>query len=298
MDASAKGATPDKIELRPKEEAAKLLGGIDASAFSAAAGIPLGHATRVLDSLRVTRPSPKRSAADPTERAILEYAVRKGATSGRTEAGAYAPAGTALPGSSKASQPTLEAAVVALRDAAEQLLTPSEPAQDPSVDVRSKALAGRLRHLAQRSLEHADLVAITGSKGEFLYGNGAFALLMSLIDKADPLRASRKWSRWLSQLPSGRSSQQSPERPPSDRRWTIRRVPVEDQETGKTTAFVNIFDDERTQRLSPTVFDEVVSAASDVTLHASFVQYASQRRREASLTHLERIVERLEQRLL
>jgi PAS domain-containing protein len=292
--------TPDKIAVKPKEEATKLLAEIDPSAFSAAAGIPLGRAEQVLHTLRNEHQGDLgKVASDPTERAILEYAVRKGANRGRTEQGASSPFEAPLTSSlQKQRGPTLEEAVVALRDAAEQLLAlPADPDRDPSIETTSKTLAGRLRSLAEQMLRYADLVAITDTRGEFLYGNGAFMLLMSLVDQKDPLRACRKWSRWLSQLPPGRSSQRSPGGKSSDRRWTIRRVPVEDQETGKTTAFVNLSDDERTPQLPETVFDAVVSTASEVTLHTSFVQYASPKRRAASLDHLERIASRLEQQL-
>ena len=293
-------AVPEKIVINVQEETGKLLARVDADKFSAAAGVPLARTERVLDSLKnVKADAASVSASDDmpggpaTERVILEYALKNPAEGG--------------------GRRTLEEYVGALKDAAEQL-TRSKPVKsdsrevagdvrseplDPSIQARANVLADRLRRIAKDLLALADIVAITDINGEFQYGNGAFTLLMSFADGEKPLRASRQWSQWLSTLPAGQTTHQKADGDSADRQWTVRRTAVEDQQSGATTAYVNILNDERphTRADASDVLERIGPAIPEVTLHASFVQYGSVKRRKASLDDLERIASSLEQKL-
>ena len=123
-------------------------------------------------------------------------------------------------------------------------------------------------------------------------------MLMTLTGEKDALKSGRRWCRWLSTLPLGRSTNLTSPFDRSGRRWTVHRAAVEYAASEPISGYVNILDDERMSRLSGDVYDRVAGTVSDVTLHASFVQYGSPRRRTASLDRLEEIVTGLERDVL
>ena len=131
-----------------------------------------------------------------------------------------------------------------------------------------------------------------------MYGNGAFSMLMTLTGEKDTLKAGRRWCRWLSTLPLGRSTNLTSPFDCSARRWAVHRAVVEYAASEPIGGYVNILDDERMARLPGDVYDRVAGTVSDVTLHASFVHYGSPRRRTASLDRLEEIVAGLERDLV
>jgi hypothetical protein len=311
--------TPEKIVINVQEEADKLLARVEPREFSAAAGVPLGRTERVLDSLKNVKVDTGTLSDDTpggiaTERVILEYALRKSTRSERKAAPTIRSAElSAAANPAQGGRQTLEDYVGALKDAADQLTrskpvksekwdvsgdAPDEPL-DPVIQARAHAVAVRLRRVARELLRLADIVAITNTNGEFQYGNGAFTLLMAFADSEQPLRASQQWSQWLSTLPLGQTQQHKLDLDSVDRQWTVRRTAVEDQRSGATTAYVNIFNDTKPPERSGAekLLERIGPAIREVTLHASFVQYGSVKRRKASLDGLERIASSLEEKL-
>jgi hypothetical protein len=120
---------------------------------------------------------------------------------------------------------------------------------------------------------------------------------MTLTDEKKPLEAGRRWCEWLATLPLGRSTNLTSPIDRSGRLWTVHRAAVEHTGTDATSGYVNILDDVRMARLPADVFDRVAATVSEVTLHASFVEYGTPRRRAASVKVLESIVTKLEQNL-
>jgi hypothetical protein len=288
--------TESKIVIDIPEEARKLISEIEPHALSAAASIPLDRAQSELRRLKTTLDTLAAGTGDRTERAILEYALRRGARAGRKRGADEKAVEADAPDPQGASSATIEECVGALRDASEQLSRSTTAIDaDPAMAARVKSLAGRLRATAESLLGHADLIAITGVKGEFLYGNGAFTLLMTSAGKVEPAGARGKWCEWLSTLPPGRNRDQKSPVDSEGRTWVVRRTAVEDARTGEITAFVNILEDGRRSAWSDGVFSRVASQVSEVTLHASFVQYGSPKRLSSSLKELERLVDGLEQ---
>lgn len=293
---------PDKIVIDSKGALSSLLEGVDARAVSAASGIPLGRTERTINRLRrsiqtgTTLPD-----AGKTMNAVMEYALRQSTRGRRPPADpiqdpAEAAKSVAGPRPDSVGHITLEECVSKLRAGAAQL-TAGDPAASEADRARAEQLSRRLDAIAHTLLGHADLIAITGPAGQFLYGNGAFTMLMALTGGSEPLKASRRWCRWLSQLPLGRSSNLTSPLDPSGRLWTVHRSAVEYETGGSPGGYVNILDDERLSQLPENVFDEIAATVSEVTLHASFVQYGSPPRRSASLGRLEEIAAGLEQRL-
>ena len=306
-------STLEKIVVNTTEAADKLLSGIQPEALSSMAGIPLSRAEHSLKELKakIGKGAPTFTKGNATERAILQYALRKGATGSWAKSGeAEPPAGGPAPAGH-----SLEEGVSALRNAAALLSgkgTPppgastesgTEPAWtasesiriDPALTTRAEGLATRLTALADALLRRADLVVLTDANGKFLYANGAFTLLVTEVSGATSLETlCKKWSEWLHSLPLGRSTGLTSPADPEARVWTVRRVAVEDQGSRQRTSFVNILEDERRSPLPEAATDLLVSLISSVTLNASFFRYGSAKRLAASLEALEGIAGRLE----
>ena len=296
------GSLPDRIVVDAKMELTKLLDQIDPRALSAATGIPLGRAERTISRLRssVQAGTSIADKAGPTARAVVEFALRQ---SSRNQP----PADSALDSAKNVVGPrpeavgraTIEEGAATLRSAAIQLAS-AEPA--PAGDVvdpaRTAKIAQRLHAIAGALLAQADFVAITGRDGQFLYANGAFTLLLSSSDPNHPDREGRRWCKWLSTLPLGRTSNVTAPHDSAGRVWTVHRSAVEYAGSGTPSGYVNILDDEQRPPLPPDAPDRISAKVCDVTLHASFVQYGSPRRRVASLEKLEHIATELEKDLL
>jgi hypothetical protein len=296
--------------------AGELLSDIQPEALSVSAGIPLGRVQFALDQMKTgaaTATMPTAASKDiPTERAILQYVLRQGATG----AGAK---NQDAPTAQKPSVPptSLEEAIAALRNAAALLLADDKPSEtappgtsaptnspnqpdlavrkDPAIRARAQALAARFQGLADTLLAQSDIIVVTDPAGKFLYGNGAFALLLSDRATTQPLVTSgQKWFKWLQALPLGRSAGLTSPADRQGRTWSVRRAAVEDQSTKKQIAFINVFQDARRISLPDAVVESLAFATSQIVLQVSFVQYASGQRIAAALTVLEGIASRLE----
>jgi hypothetical protein len=296
------GPLPNKIVVDAKMELTKLLEQIDPRALSAATGIPLGRAERAISRLRSSVQAGT-SIADKvgaTARAVVEFALRQSSRNQPPAASALEAATNVVsPKPEAARRTTIEEGAETLRSAAIQL-TSGEPAPDSNTTdaARAAKIAERLHALAEALLGHADFVAITGRDGQFLYANGAFTMLLSSSDPRHPDREGRRWCKWLSTLPLGRTSHLTAPHDSSGRVWTVHRSAVEYPGSDTPSGYVNILDDERRSTLPPDEVERVTAKMSDVTLHASFVQYGSPRRRTASLEKLEQIATEIEQQLL
>jgi hypothetical protein len=301
------GSLPEKIVVDSKAELSNLFEQVDPRALSAESGIPLGRAQRSVERLRRTAEAGTSlpGGAGPTARAVVEFALRQASRNERPRGNATEDAASVLgPQPESVPKLTLEECVSKLRSGAMQLLTAESAAQANASDtsdsdsLRAAQVAARLNAIARVLLGSADLIAITDPHAEFLYGNGAFTILMTMTDEKQPVQAGRRWCKWLSSLPLGCSANQTSPLDASGRLWTVQRSAVEYAGTEGTSAYVNILADEQLSRLSADVFEWIAAAVSDVTLHASFVQYGSPRRRSGSLERLETIATGLEQSLL
>ena len=315
MISTAAQPQDDKIVVNPTAAAGELLSDIQPEALSLSAGIPLSRVQFALDQMKTraaTAPPGAASKGTPTERAILQYVLRQGATAAsknsQNDPTAQKPS---IPASS------LEEAIAGLRNAAVLLLADDKPPEtappgtsvstdnpnqpdlavrkDPAVRARAQALSARFQRLADALLAQSDVIVVTDPAGKFLYGNGAFALLVS--DRADVqtfVASGQKWFKWLQTLPLGRISGLTSPADAKGRTWTVRRAAVEDHGTKRQTAFINVLQDTRHVSLPDAAFEYLASATSQIVLQVSFVQYASGRRMTAALTVLEEIASRLE----
>jgi hypothetical protein len=196
----------------------------------------------------------------------------------------------AAPQAERAGRVTIEECASQLRAAATQLTAPGQEAQETGPNPRGGEIASGLDRIADALLGHADLIAITAADGKLLYGNGAFALLLTTTNPQKPLHAGREWSRWLSSLPLGHTPSISAPFDPLQRLWTIHRAEVEYAQRDQRRAFVNVLEDNRRTHLPAQVLDVVSAKLSEITLHASLTRYASSSRRAASLDKLAAIV--------
>lgn len=285
----------DKIVVDEHAEAIKLFEQVDPRAFSAAAGIPLGRAERAVNKLRrLTKAGTSLLAnTGPTAQAVVEFALREASRNLRPGGAPTEQASGVLKPEPEKRRITFEEAAGTLRATAVQLKS-VDPSQTNATEIaRAARIAERLQAIALTLLGHADLIAITGPDGQFVYANGAFTILLSLVDPDQPVRAGRRWCKWLSTLPVGRSTNLRSPVDPANRHWTVRRVAVEYTGKATTSAYVNILDDEATADVLGDVFDRI-AVVSEVSLHASFVEYGSPRRRTESLEALEQIATGLE----
>jgi hypothetical protein len=287
---------PEKIVVDSGDELSNLFKELDPRAFAAASGIPLARAEKTVERLRESVGTEvELGDAGPSVRAAVEFALRQWSHKPRRSENVMADMqGSAMPQPERAGRVTLEECASQIRAAATQLTAPREEAQETQPDPRGGQIASGLDRVADALLGHADLIAITTSDGKLLYGNGAFALLLTKTNPQKPLHAGREWSRWLSNLPLGHTPSISAPFDPLQRSWTIHRAEVEYAQRDQRRAFVNVLEDNRRTHLPAHVLDVVSAKLSEITLHASLTRYASSSRRAASLDKLAAIVSDLE----
>ena len=287
---------PEKIVVNSGDELTNLFNELDPRAFSAASGIPLARAERTVERLRESVGSEQQLVdAGPSVRAAVEFALRQWSHKPRRSENVMSDVQaqtTARP--QRAAHVTLEECASQIRAAATQLTAPGSEAREAQPDPRGGEIAAGLDRIADALLGHAGLIAITAADGRLLYGNGAFALLLTKTNPQKPLHAGREWSRWLSSLPLGHTPNISAPFDPLQRSWTIHRAEVEYAQRNERRAFVNVLEDNRRTHLPAQVLDAVSAKLSEITLHASLTRYASSSRRAASFDKLAGIVADLE----
>jgi hypothetical protein len=292
-------ALPEKIRIDSGDELKTLFKDVDPRAFSVASGIPLARAEKTVERLRQTAGTEAQLGdAGPSVRAAVEFALRQWSHKPRSSEKSMADAPASTPSQQeRTAGVTLEECASQIRAAATQLTSTAQEAQENQPDPRASDIASRLDAIADALLDHANLIAITGADGKLLYGNGAFALLLTKSNPQKPLHAGRQWSRWLSGLPLGRTQSVRAEFDPQKRSWTIHRAEVEYAQRDQRRAFVNVLEDNRRTQLPAQILDAVSAKVSEITLHASLARYASSGRMSASLDKLASIVSELERKV-
>jgi hypothetical protein len=264
----------DKIVVNPMAAAGELLSDIQPEALSVSAGIPLGRVQFALDQMKTgaaTATMPTAASKDtPTERAILQYVLRQGATAqGRKPERSDGAEAVGTAEFARRSDRRL-----AQRSLRRCWRTTSRPKRRRPERVRprtvrtsriwrsqgsrDRARAPGWRLAARLDLADTLLANPTSSSSpirpEDLYGNGAFALLCRI---APPLKRSyvgQKWFKWLQTLPLGRNAGLTSPADTKDGRGAYGAA-VEDQSTKKQTAFINVLRDRVAMSLPDAAFE-------------------------------------------
>jgi hypothetical protein len=232
----------------------------------------------------VAAPPPARTAA---EQAIVQVALKRaaGEPPSTAEAGEKSvPAARAL---------TIEEAVAKLQAEADRLL-PAGTAKGDDIARRAKQLSSRLRQAAEKLLGHADFVSITDAAGKLLYGNGAFATLVSHFAQKGKQGTRQSWEKLIAAQPIGASRLTASAPETARRAWNLQRTAIADESDGATKAYVNILRSTAKRRLAPDALKRMEPLLDELTLHASFVTYGSPSRRAKSIAALERLSAELE----
>ena len=135
---------------------------------------------------------------------------------------------------------------------------------------------------------------ITDKEGRLLFGNGALALLAAQRAGRGADIELQSWWEAIAAKPAGRSQLSSPTASAGSDTWELQRTTIEDNKSQSPEAYLNILRANSDIKPIPDALAHIEPMLDELALHASFVAYGSQARREESLVKLHKIVKKLE----
>ncbi|HEU0302630.1 MAG TPA: hypothetical protein VFR37_24430, partial [Longimicrobium sp.] len=301
---------PEQLVLDPGERLRHMLESIEPEHISLASGVPLSRATLGLEHLRgrcATLSMTSSDAAQPLTRAeyvVLEYVLGTAASADQAasaspaDAPADEPAPTAVVAGT-VDPLSLEEGVRALREAAGRLEeSATQQERTPAEKEWALETAARLRRVSVRLLSLGELVAITDGDGRLLYGNQAFAALLSDPEGGPGERGAGEGGAWehaLASAPVGSSTLRTPLQDPYAGEWKLRRTTVMDEPASAARAYLNVLraPTERPEDTAARVLPELEALLPELTLFASLFA-GGESRRDYYVQRLHELADRVE----